>query len=197
MTAPDNDVMSAEDARAWRDDGVDGDREEIARLCDTVIALHERVAAARRDGAEAMREACAQLCVDRAAWERGNDNLTGDADGHATEALDDLATTIRALPLPDGPDGDLRGRLAEAQRLLAAAARGELRRCAHCEQIATRLHPDTGEPACLACLGHDADEAAALGECFDPRACEELPQAAGIRAALRANPRKPTTPETP
>ena len=50
-----DDVMSAEEAQAWRDDGVDGNREEIARLCDTIIALHARVAESWLAGAEAAR----------------------------------------------------------------------------------------------------------------------------------------------
>lgn len=45
MTTNDE-VMSAEEARAWRDDGVDGNREEIAKLCDSVIALHDRLSSA-------------------------------------------------------------------------------------------------------------------------------------------------------
>ena len=40
MATPD-DVMTAEEAQAWRDDGVDGNRDEIRRLCDTIIALHQ------------------------------------------------------------------------------------------------------------------------------------------------------------
>ncbi len=38
-----NGIMSAEEAKAWRDDGVDGTREEIARMADTIIALHSAV----------------------------------------------------------------------------------------------------------------------------------------------------------
>jgi hypothetical protein len=41
-----NEVMSAEEAQAWRDDGVDGNREEIAKLCDSIIALHGMLARA-------------------------------------------------------------------------------------------------------------------------------------------------------
>lgn len=41
-------LMTAEEARAWRDDGVDGNRDEIARLCDTIIALHGLLGAAAR-----------------------------------------------------------------------------------------------------------------------------------------------------
>jgi hypothetical protein len=53
----DDDVMSAEEAQAWRDDGVDGNRDEIARLCDTIIALHQRADAAWLAGARAARAA--------------------------------------------------------------------------------------------------------------------------------------------
>lgn len=44
----DGELMTADEARAWRDDGVDGNREEITRLCDTIIALHELLGAAAR-----------------------------------------------------------------------------------------------------------------------------------------------------
>jgi len=38
-----NEILSAEEARAWRDDGVDGTREEIARMADTILALYGMV----------------------------------------------------------------------------------------------------------------------------------------------------------
>lgn len=44
----DGELMTADEARAWRDDGVDGNHEEITRLCDTIIALHELLGAAAR-----------------------------------------------------------------------------------------------------------------------------------------------------
>lgn len=37
-------IVSAEEAKAWRDDGVDGTRDEIAYMADSIIALHARVA---------------------------------------------------------------------------------------------------------------------------------------------------------
>lgn len=36
-----DEIMTADEARAWRDDGVDGTREEIARMADSIIALRE------------------------------------------------------------------------------------------------------------------------------------------------------------
>ncbi len=102
----DDDVMSAEEAQAWRDDGVDGNRDEIARLCDTIIALHQRAAGAWLAGAQAAREAdVARL---RSA------PLTLGTRGCA-EAVEELplptppAPPQSPLPSPDGgtgPQGD-------------------------------------------------------------------------------------------
>lgn len=36
-------ILSAEEAQAWRDDGVDGTREEVARMVDTILALYAMI----------------------------------------------------------------------------------------------------------------------------------------------------------
>lgn len=36
-------LLTAEEAQAWRDDGVDGTREEIATMANTIIALYQRI----------------------------------------------------------------------------------------------------------------------------------------------------------
>lgn len=55
------------------------------------------------EGRRQEREACARICDKRAAWERGHDNLTGDTEGHAAEALRNAAADIRARAPQEPP----------------------------------------------------------------------------------------------
>ena len=94
----DDDVMSAEHAQAWRDDGVDGNRDEIARLCDTIIALHQRAAGAWLAGAQAARAA------DVAALDRvGRAHAEGCEGDHCVFALRAVLAAVTDAPLPAPP----------------------------------------------------------------------------------------------
>ncbi len=35
-----NEILSAEEAQSWRDDGVEGTHEQVARMVDTILALY-------------------------------------------------------------------------------------------------------------------------------------------------------------
>jgi hypothetical protein len=93
---------------------------------------------------------------------------------------------------------DLTAELDEARRLLAKATRGELPRCVTCgDRLATRRWRDTSDDVCGLCLREEIDEARDDGLTLDLTACEDLPHALALRAALKANPRRKTAPATP
>ena len=112
-----DDVMSAEEAQAWRDDGVDGNRDEIRRLCDTIIALHARADAAWLAGARAARAvdvAEVRRLADRHSAEvrryyaetsTASDQWLAHArcEGAAGQALGTAGNVLVALPLPSPP----------------------------------------------------------------------------------------------
>lgn len=73
----------------------------------------------------------------------------------------------------------------EARRLLADAARGKLRRCETCgERLATRRWRGTSVDVCDRCFAEDKRDAADAWETLDEEACEDLPHAAALRAAM-------------
>ena len=79
----------------------------------------------------------------------------------------------------------LRAERAEARRLLAAAACGKLRRCETCgERIATRRWRGTDVDVCDRCFDEDKRDADDAWETLDEEACEDLPHAVALRAAL-------------
>lgn len=81
----------------------------------------------------------------------------------------------------------LREEVARLRRLLAAAARGKLRRCETCgERIATRRWRGTDVDVCDRCFAEDKRDAADGWETLDEEACEDLPHAAALRAAMEA-----------
>ncbi len=92
----------------------------------------------------------------------------------------------------------LRAELDETRRLLAKATRGELPRCVTCgDRLATRRWRDTSDDVRGLCLREEIDEADGDGQTLDLTACEDLPHALALRAALKANPRRKATPATP
>ena len=112
-----DDVMSAEEAQAWRDDGVVGNRDEIRRLCDTIIALHQRAAGAWLAGAQAARAAdvtevrrlagghsaavrwyCAETTAASPEWSE-----RADYESRASATLQGAGDALAALPLPPPP----------------------------------------------------------------------------------------------
>lgn len=73
----------------------------------------------------------------------------------------------------------------EARRLLAAVALGKLRRCETCgEHLATRRWRGTSVDVCDRCFAEDKRDAADAWETLDEEACEDLPHAAALRAAM-------------
>lgn len=76
--------------------------------CDEVARLKVAAAAARREGAEAMREACAKAIDARASQSETTRERYSSEDDRYGEALavscacEDLASALRALPLPGG-----------------------------------------------------------------------------------------------
>jgi hypothetical protein len=102
-------LMTAEHAREWRDNGVDGNREEIARLCDTIIALHELLGAAARG--ELPR------CE---GWRADDDHAT--LATRATEGRPPLCDECFGRRRANGPDDDAWLDLPHAAALRAAMA---------------------------------------------------------------------------
>ena len=89
-----SEILSAEEARAWRDDGVDGTREEVTRMADTIIALYAIIAG--RDAAPTD----AELAVHHAAG--GSWLVSGD--GWARLRAGELADESAAWCRPERTD---------------------------------------------------------------------------------------------
>lgn len=103
------------------------------------------------------------------------------------ESERDAATHTMELDALIGEVTLVRAERDEARRLLAAVALGKLRRCETCgEHLATRRWRGTSVDVCDRCFDEDKRDAADAWEALDEEACEDLPHAAALRAAMEA-----------